>query len=136
MTVELWLHLEHGVPRMSDPMNERPGDPQPPPPEAERKSSSPLIWILILIALIAFAWYFYNRNAGSESIGDLAPPAATSAAMTPAPRSPAEGDASDEKSEAKATAPQRRARHTPKDPEAQVPNRTVATHPTPPHRPP
>src|SRR3546814_5243211 len=57
MTVELWLHLEHGVPRMSDPMNERPGDPQPPPPEAERKSSSPLIWILILIALIAFAWY-------------------------------------------------------------------------------
>src|SRR3546814_18868119 len=74
MTVELWLHLEHGVPRMSDPMNERPGDPQPPPPEAERKSSSPLIWILILIALIAFAWYFYNRKAGSESIGDLAPP--------------------------------------------------------------
>src|SRR3546814_9727301 len=84
MTVELWLHLEHGVPRMSDPMNERPGDPQPPPPEAERKSSSPLIWILILIALIAFAWYFYNRNAGSESIGDLTPPAATSDAMTPA----------------------------------------------------
>src|SRR3546814_3440450 len=96
MTVELWLHLEHGVPRMSDPMNERPGDPQPPPPEAERKSSSPLIWILILIALIAFAWYFYNRNAGSESIGDLAPPAATSDAMTPAPSSPAEGDARSE----------------------------------------
>src|SRR3546814_20112769 len=97
MTVELWSDLEHGVPRMSDPTNERPGGPQPPPPEAERKSSSPLIWILILIALIAFAWYFYNRNAGSDSIGALAPPAAPSDALTPPPSSPAEGDARKEK---------------------------------------
>src|SRR3546814_19058526 len=118
MTVELWSDLEHGVPRMSDPTNERPGGPQPPPPEAERKSSSPLIWILILIALIAFAWYFYNRNAGSDSIGDLAPPAATSDAMTPAPSSPAAGDASEEKAEATATAPTKAPRLYTKDREA------------------
>src|SRR3546814_13901192 len=96
MTVELWLHLEHGVPRMSDPMNERPGDPQPPPPEAERKSSSPLICILILIEMIPFAWYFYNRNAGSESIRHLAPPAPTIHPTTPPPSSPAPRDTSEE----------------------------------------
>src|SRR3546814_6640761 len=98
-------------------------------PEAERKSSSPLIWILILIALIAFAWYFYNRNAGSESIGDLTPPAATSDAMTPAPSSPAEGDAGEEKAEAKATAPKKVARIEPKDRKATVLNRSVPSYP-------
>jgi protein TonB len=112
---------------MSDPMNERPGDPQPPPPEAERKSSSPLIWILILIALIAFAWYFYNRNAGSESTGDLTPPAATSDAMTPAPSSPAEGAAGAEKP--KARAPKKVARVEPKDREATVLDRPVPSYP-------
>lgn len=112
---------------MSDPMNERPGDPQPPPPEAERKSSSPLIWILILIALIAFAWYFYNRTAGSEATGDLSPPAATSDAMTPAPSSPAEGD--DRAARPKAPAPERPARTAPQDRAATVLDRPVPSYP-------
>ena len=114
---------------MSDPMNERPGDPQPPPPEAERKSSSPLVWILILIALIAFAWYFYNRSAGSEATGDLTPPAATSDAMTPAPSSPAEDADNADKAAAKATAPRKVASARPKDREATLLNRPVPSYP-------
>src|SRR5690606_30102425 len=114
---------------MPDPMNERPGDPQPPPPDAERKSSSPLVWILVLIALIAFAWYFYNRNAGSEPAGDLTPPAATSDAMTPAPSSPAEGTDGAEGAKAKAKAPKKVASAGPKDRDATVLNRTVPTYP-------
>jgi len=114
---------------MSDPMNERPRDPQPPPPDAERKSSSPLIWILVLIALVAFAWYFYNRNAGSESTDGLTPPAATSDAMTPASSSPAEGADSAEDARAKAGAPKKAASAAPEDREATVLNRPIPTYP-------
>lgn len=114
---------------MSDPMNERPGDPQSPPPDAERKSSSPLVWILVLIALIAFAWYFYNRNAGSEATGDLTPPAATSDAMTPAPSSPTEDAAGADSAAATAEAPRKAASTGPKDRDATVLNRTVPTYP-------
>src|SRR3546814_5346387 len=49
--------------------------------------------------------------------------------MTPAPSSPAEGDASKEKAEAKATAPKKVARIEPKDREATVLNRSVPSYP-------
>src|SRR3546814_1430483 len=49
--------------------------------------------------------------------------------MTPAPSSPAEGDASEEKAEAKATAPKKVARIEPKDREATVLNRSVPSYP-------
>lgn len=113
---------------MSDPMNNRPDN--KPPPEVGRKSSSPLVWILILIALIAFAWYFYyNRNAGSESISDLTPPAATSDAMTPAPSSPAEIEAAEAEARAKANAPKKTATAGPSDREAALVNQPVPSYP-------
>ena len=116
---------------MPDPLDPRPD--AEPPPEARRKSSSPLIWILILIALIAFAWYFYNRNAGSESIGDLTPPAATSDAMTPAPSSPAEIEAAGAearaKAKARADAPKKTAPARPKDRDASLISNPVPSYP-------
>ncbi len=115
---------------MSDPMNQRPDN--DPPPEAERKSSSPLVWILILIALVAFAWYFYNRNAGSESISDLTPPAATSDAMTPAPSSPAEVEAAEAaaRARAKTEAPKKTATPTrPSDRDAALISQPRPTYP-------
>jgi len=114
---------------MSDPMSNRPDT--TPPPQEPRKSSSPLIWILVLIALIAFAWYFYNRNAGSESISDLAPPPATSDAMTPAASSPADAEAAraaerERARKAKAAAPKPAA---PRDRAAALVNEPSPTYP-------
>jgi len=110
---------------MSDPMNNTPGN--PPPPDEPRKGSSPLIWILVLIALIAFAWYFYNRNAGTEPINDLTPPAATSDAMTPAPSSPVEGASKPAKE--KARAPKKVARAQPRDRDATLLNQLAPSYP-------
>ena len=112
---------------MSDPMNHRPDN--EPPPEVDRKSSSPLVWILILIALIAFAWYFYNRNAGSESISDVTPPAATSDAMTPAPSSPAEVEAAESEAREKASAREKAAAQRPRDREAALVSQPVPSYP-------
>jgi protein TonB len=111
---------------MSDPMPPPPGNPPPDPP---RKSSSPLLWILVLIALIAFAWYFYNRNAGTEPISDLTPPAATSDAMTPAPSSPAEGTTKSAKAKAKTKAPKKVASVQPRDRAAALLNQPRPSYP-------
>src|SRR5690606_13600628 len=113
---------------MSDPMNDRPDNP---PPDDGRKGSSPLIWILLLIALIAFAWYFYNRNAGSGTVDDLAPPAATSDAMTPAASSPAEAEAAKAaaREKANADAPKAPARSVPRDRDASLASQPRPAYP-------